>query len=155
MAKEIGLAVAAMLEINAMAFAFGFVRGYYGEKKLLNLPVEVWAGTFLHALGFYFQITATRGPAGEMTRIMGDQFHNLGNGPLALYFGILGGEMGADYKAAKDGAAPKVAGMLGPGTETGAEPQMSSAYMRALSAGQGSTRPISENELAAHAMRTQ
>ena len=109
--KHLGLEVLAAAEIGGMAFAFGWVRGYYGEKKLLGLPIEGWVTIACHGVGLYLDFTAGAGKAGEWNRLMARQFHNLGNGALAAWTHTMGAQMGAEMKEKKQ-AAPVVAGGL-------------------------------------------
>lgn len=124
-AKHIGLQVAALVEVNAMAFAFGFIRGFYNKEfRFLSLPVEAWVGIALHGLGTYLDLTAARGPAGEWQRIFGEQLHNLGNGSFAAYFTTLGAQIGTEMREENPQGA-KVAGpmQLNGGHAVGALPE--------------------------------
>lgn len=117
--KQVGLEVLAALEIGAMAYGFGFVRGYYGEKKFLNVPVELWATATLHGVGLYLDFKASPSQDGEFDRMLARQLHNMGNAALAAYGHTLGASHGAQMrqeKAQQQQGAPQPvsAGMLPP-----------------------------------------
>lgn len=135
--KHLVLTAAATLEIAGTAFTFGYIRAYYGEKRFLRLPVEAWAAILCHGLGLYFDLSAKSGPDGELSRIIGGQFHNVANGALAAYAHTLGAETGAKMLAEKQGGGqpqPVSAGLM-----TGAE------FPRQLP--QQTRMPISVDEL--------
>lgn len=111
--KHLILTAAATVEIAGTAYAFGYVRAYYGEKRFLNLPAEAWAAILFHGVGLYFDLTAKSGAEGELARIVGAQFHNVANGALAAYAHTLGAEMGAKKLQEKQGQPqPASAGLL-------------------------------------------
>lgn len=111
--KHLVLTVAAVAEVAGTAYAFGFIRAYYGEKTFLKLPIEAWAAILCHGIGLYFDLTAKGGNEGEMRRIVGMQFHNIGNGALAAFMTTLGAEMGANTLQNKQQSAqPAASGAL-------------------------------------------
>ena len=110
--KHVVLVAFAAVEIGGVAFAFGWVRGYYGEKKVLGLPIEGWTAIGCHAVGLWFDFSAKTGKEGEWNRIIGMQFHNVGNGALAAWTHTMGAETGARMKEAKQQAQPATAGIL-------------------------------------------
>lgn len=112
--KHLVLTVAAVVEVGGTCYAFGYARAYYGEKKLLRLPIEAWVGLGFHALGLYFDLTAKSGDQGEINRIVGEQLHNVGNGAVGAYAHTLGAEHGAKALEQKQGTQtqPATAGML-------------------------------------------
>ncbi|MDI3285160.1 hypothetical protein [Polyangium sp. 15x6] len=117
--KQVGLEVLAALEIAGVAYTFGFIRGYYGEKKLLKVPVELWATVAFHGVGLYLDFKASPTKEGDFDRILARQLHNLGNGAAAAYAHTLGASMGAEMRQEKSQSQsqqlvsqPVAAGML-------------------------------------------
>lgn len=129
-AKHLGLQVAALIEVNAMAFTFGFIRGYYNKEfKFLSVPLEAWVAMGMHALGTYLDLTAARGPTGEWQRIFGEQCHNLGNGAFAAYFTTLGAQLGTEMREeAPQGVKTSGHVQLPESTAVGALPSRHDAY---------------------------
>ncbi len=85
-----------LVEVNALAFGFGFVRGKWGGE-VFKIPADLASGVVLHAAGFFGG------------RRWGHHFHNLGDGALASYFTTLGSSVGADGSkpaTAHAGASP-------------------------------------------------
>jgi len=119
--KQVVLEVLASLEVGGTAFAFGFVRGYYGEKKLLSVPLELWATLALHGVGLVLDFKAPAGNAGDWDRMVARQLHNLGNGALAAYSTTLGASMGAEMKSKAQQAPNQFQGAATSGVMAGAE----------------------------------
>lgn len=111
--RQVVLETLGAAEIGAVAFGFGFMRGYYGEKNLLNVPVELWATFAFHGVGLVLDFRAKPEAAGDWDRMVARQLHNLGNGALAAYTHTLGASMGAEMRA-KQPAPPNQA--MGPAT---------------------------------------
>ncbi|TXH50453.1 MAG: hypothetical protein E6Q97_20485 [Desulfurellales bacterium] len=135
--KHLLLTVATTVEVAGTAFAFGYIRAYYGEKSWLKLPIEAWAAIICHGIGLYFDLTAKGGNQAELRRIVGMQFHNVGNGALAALLTTLGAEMGANALSSKQQAPQQLAAS---GALTGAPtpPQFGPGRMQ---------MPLSQQEL--------
>jgi hypothetical protein len=108
--KAAFMEVLAAAEVGGIAFMFGYIRGFYGEKKYLGIPVEGWVALACHGIGLYLNFTAKPEKAGEFDRMIARQFHNVGNGALAAWGHTMGAAMGAEAKEAKGAAAPATAG---------------------------------------------
>lgn len=85
-----------MVEIGGAAFAWGVAKGKTGGIDFLGVPLDLWAGLGLNALGFV-------GVGGHY----GDHLHNLGNGSLASFMTTLGAQIGDDWRL-KGGGQKKI-----------------------------------------------
>lgn len=110
-------------EVGGTAFGVGFMQGRWGSIELAGVPVEFIAGLGLHVLAFL-------GGAGRYA----EHVHNVGDGALAGYATKLGQGFGDKMKVGGVGGG---VGAMGQGF----------SYTGAL--GQGSSRPLSDAELAA------
>ena len=113
--KWVAMRLVATVEVTAMAFGFGWMRAYYGEKSFLGLPVDAWTGIGLNVLGGAIALSSKSGKKGVAGRLIGENACNLGNGALACWSATAGAGLGAEAKSKKDqagGAGPAPSPMV-------------------------------------------
>lgn len=141
--------VVSNVEVGGMAFAFGYMRGRYGDVRVMGIPVDVGAGTLLSlaSLGLIL--------SGNQTAMMISPHVNaLGAGALACGAAAFGAAIGAEHAAKKkSGSQPNVSGwnVVAGGPPAGGPPPPVDTTWAALPAPNMAPRPITQDELGAAA----
>jgi hypothetical protein len=107
--KEVVAEVVNTIEVTAAAFAWGIVKGRWGEMEIFGAPLTLVVGLGLHVLGFF-------GVAGNMS----GHLHAFANGTLASWATTTGIGAGDAWKtkaqaaALAGGKAPALQGSIPP-----------------------------------------
>lgn len=144
-AAQAAMQVVNTVEVGAVAFGFGYLRGRYGDVRLLGIPVDVGTGSLLTLMGLGLLLSGNRTAMQASSHVT-----SLGAGALACGSAAFGAAIGAEHAAKKKSGQPSVQGAGGYNVVAGGPPAPI-VDVRFLQPAPVAPRPLTQDEIAAAA----